>query len=186
MPPPAYRHHVAVPQPGSGAVELVFPCLLPGMAQEAPAPQWNAGQKSFLSCLTTYVFQINFFWGWKAIMSWEKSSSIRGLGRKHLFFQEMTKFRETATSDTMVRVKYTYVSQGSSKSSFGPCPKSGEVQKAPEVPVSETPIIQGIGLQVIKSLWHFDFYLGFSLQRVGTWSCFIQADSEVHALVWRE
>lgn len=72
------------------------------------------------------------------------------------------------------------------QSRFGPPPKPGAAQKAPEVPVSETPVIQGTGLQVIKSLWHFDFYLGFSLQRVGTWSCSIQADSQVHASVWGE
>lgn len=31
--------------------------------------------------------------------------------------------------------------------------------------------------QVINSLGHFDSYLGFSLQRVGTWSCSVQFDS---------
>lgn len=149
-------------------------CLCPDMAQGTPAPQLNAGQESFHSCLTAYIFQIAFFCEWEAVMSWERPSSIRGIGRKHPLFQEMMEFREIEDKlhDGSLHAKYTYVSPGSSKSSFGPSPKPGAVQKALEVPVSETPVIQGRGPQVIKSLCHFDFYLGFSLQRVGTWSSF--------------
>lgn len=101
--------------------------------------------EEFLSVwgLTVGIFQINLLCGWKAVISWGRSSSIKGLERTIHFFRKLWSSERLWTSDTFsYGMQNTPVSPGSSKSSFGPPPKPGAVQKAPEFPVLETPVIQ--------------------------------------------
>lgn len=171
-----------------GTMGVMLPCLCPGMAQRAPAPQLNAGQESFPSCLTAYLFQIHFFCGWRAVMSWEMSSPIRGLGRKRPFFSGNDGVQRDCGQVTqwLIACKIHLCLTGAFQEQLWTISKAWSTAKSTWSSIVRTPVIEGTGLRVIKSLWHFDFYLGFSLQRVGTWSCSIQADSQVHALLWRE
>lgn len=110
------------------------------------SPQCRA--EEFLSVwgLTAGIFQIILFCRWKAVICWGRSSSIKGLGMKIPFFRKLWSSERLWTSDTLAYgMQNTPVSPGSSKSSFGPPPKPGAAQKAPEFPVLETLVIQETG-----------------------------------------